>query len=184
MVIECGGFFSSLSKNFVMRLFAQGVFLYLKSVYKKNNKSNKMFMVFEDAHKIIPNDSQIHSKEDIFEVLYNESRTYGLYNLIITRDLFNLPKNILPNCSIIIGHRTSKQDDAILLEKAFNRNKKFDDKEIEKWLYKEPTGQIVLKNNLQIDYKKPTLIKIDSFFKDIPTDEELMEHCKKYQQVD
>ncbi|MFW6047215.1 MAG: helicase HerA domain-containing protein, partial [Candidatus Woesearchaeota archaeon] len=186
MVLE-GGNLDPLNKKFVIHLFAQGIFLYAKALYGKTRKANKMLVVFEEAHQVIPNKNKggnqaIDFGEDVFEALCNESRGYGLYNLIMVQSPSELPKNVVANCSIVIGHRVNDEEDAVLLTKTFNRDERFDSRDVVRWLYREPIGQAVVISKAQFDHidAEPALVAIDHIPIEAPTDEELLDHYEEY----
>jgi len=180
MVLEGEGL-DAVNKQFIIHLFAQGIFLYAK----KRPKKQEMLIVFEEAHQVIHDskeDIPLNIGEDVFEALMNESRGYGLYNLIIVQSPSMLPQNVVTNCSTIIAHKIGNADDAELLVKHFNRDEKFDNRDIIRWLYRQPIGQAVVKTSKVFDAfdSEPSLLQINLIPIEPPGDEELILHYNEY----
>jgi DNA helicase HerA-like ATPase len=180
MVLEGEGL-DAVNKQFIIHLFAQGIFLYAK----KRPIKQEMLIVFEEAHQVIHDqekDIPLNIGEDVFSALMNESRGYGLYNLIIVQSPSMLPQNVVTNCSTIIAHKIGNADDAELLVKHFNRDEKFDNRDIIRWLYRQPIGQAVVKTSKVFDAfdSEPSLLQINLIPIEPPGDEELILHHNEF----
>jgi DNA helicase HerA-like ATPase len=180
-----GGALGGINKKFIIHLFAQGIFLFAKERLSNEGIKKEKLVVFEEAHQVIQDqeeDIPLNVGEDIFEAIFNESRGFGLYNMIIVQSPSQLPPNVVSNCSIVMGHRIGNPDDAELLVKQFNRDGRYDSRDIMKWMFREPIGQCVIKSSKQFDHmdSEPVLVSIDHIPIDPPNDEELLEHHEQY----
>ena len=181
MVLE-GGDLDSGSKKFIIQTISSGVFFY--SSMKKNieQRVEKRFFVLEEAHRIIENPdspsgaSPLGVTEDVFEIIFNEGREFGIYAMPIVQAPSHLPASIVTNCSILIIHRLGNKDDIDLMTLDLCRNGRLDNRDVPIWLAKEPIGQAIVRINNTATHQEsePVLIQVARCENEPPTNEDLI----------
>lgn len=181
MVLE-GGDLDSGSKKFVIQTISSGVFFY--SSMKKNieQRVEKRFFVLEEAHRIIENPdspsgaSPLGVTEDVFEIIFNEGREFGIYAMPIVQAPSHLPASIVTNCSILIIHRLGNKEDIDLMTLDLCRNGRLDNRDVPIWLAKEPIGQAIVRINNTATHQEsePVLIQVARCENEPPTNEDLI----------
>ena len=181
MVLE-GGDLDSGSKKFIIQMISSGVFFY--SSMKKNieQRVEKRFFVLEEAHRIIENPdspsgtSPLGVTEDVFEIIFNEGREFGIYAMPIVQAPSHLPASIVTNCSILIIHRLGNKDDIDLMTLDLCRNGRLDNRDVPIWLAKEPIGQAIVRINNTATHQEsePVLIQVARCENEPPTNEDLI----------
>lgn len=180
IVLE-GGDLDSPSKKFVCQTIASGAFRYCSAKKNIEQRVEKRFFIMEEAHRIIENPQQGNASplgvtEDIFNIIFNEGREFGLYAMAIVQAPSELPPAIVTNCSILIIHRLGYQDDIDLMSVDLCRNTRLDSRDIPIFLAKLPIGQAIVRINNTANHQEsePVLIQVARCETEPPDNEELI----------
>ena len=181
IVVFEGGDLDANAKRAIIGLFSWGLFMY--SRLKKNREKivEKRFYILEEAHRIIHakntgNPDPLDVGEDIFEILLNEAREYGVYCMIIVQTPSELPPTAVTNCAILIIHRLGNDKDIALMTQMLCRNARLDNRDVPIWLAKEQMGTAIVRisNTLNHQDSEPCLVQVARCPNDPPDNEELI----------
>lgn len=181
IVVLEGGDLDNSSKKFVIELISNGVFMYSKAKKNIERVVEKRFFILEEAHRIIDNPhngnpSPLGVTEDIFQIIFNEGREFGIYAMPIVQAPSELPPAIVTNCSILVVHRLGNKDDIDLMTLDLCRNGRLDNRDIPIWLAKQPIGQAIVRVNNTVSHQdsEPALIQVARCATEPPTNEDLI----------
>ena len=150
MVIE-GGELHDDVKIAVLSILSWGFFLYSKARKIYERVVEKRFFILEEAHRVLvnrkDNPQPLQIAEDIFEIMFNESREFGIYIMPIVQHPSHLPPNITANCSILIVHKLGDADDLSAIVTQLARNARLDNRDVPIWITQQPRGQAIVRLN-------------------------------------
>lgn len=176
-----GGDLGEAAKKFIIELISWAVFLYSKAKKIYEKKVEKRFFIMEEAHRIIENPETGNAPplgvtEDVFQIIFNEGREYGLYAMPIVQSPSLLPPTIITNCSILIVHRLGNKDDLEMMTIELCRNARLDNRDVPIWIAKQPIGQAIVRinNTLAHQYSEPCLVQVARCETDPPSNEEMV----------
>jgi hypothetical protein len=176
-----GGDLGEAAKKFIIELMSWGVFLYSKAKKMYEKKVEKRFFIMEEAHRIIENPETGNAPplgvtEDVFQIIFNEGREYGLYAMPIVQSPSLLPPTIITNCSILIVHRLGNKDDLDMMTAELCRNARLDNRDVPIWIAKQPIGQAIVRinNTVAHQYAEPCLVQVARCETDPPSNEEMV----------
>lgn len=182
IVVLEGGDLDGPTKKAVIQLISWGLFMY--SRLKKNREKivEKRFYILEEAHRVIDNPNSksgapvLDVGENIFEILLNEAREYGVYCMVIVQTPSALPPALITNCAILIIHRLGNDEDIQLMTTMLCRNARLDNRDVPIFLAKMPIGwaAIRLNNRPQHQDSEPSLVAVARCENEPPDDEELI----------
>ena len=179
MVIE-GGELDDEPKTAILSMLSWGFFLYSKMRKLRERIVEKRFFILEEAHRVVVDretkQQPLQLNEDIFDIMFNESREYGIYLMPIVQSPSHLPPSAITNCTIIIVHRLGYGDDLNLMTTNLARNARLDNRDIPIWITQQPIGQAIVRINntrshLQSD---PILVQIARCEATPPDEEQLL----------
>jgi hypothetical protein len=181
IVVLEGGDLDNNAKKFIIELISNGVFGYCKAKKNIERIVEKRFFILEEAHRIIENPrganpSPLGVTEDIFQIVFNEGREFGIYAMPIVQAPSELPPAIVTNCSILIVHRLGNKEDIDLMTLDLCRNGRLDNRDVPIWLAKQPIGQAIVRINNTANHQdsEPTLIQVARCDTEAPRDEDLV----------
>lgn len=183
IVLE-GGMLDDMPKKFILGLITWGVFLYSKDMKSFEKLVDERLFILEEAHEVFPcspnQDPPLGVNEDIYQILLNEAREYGLFAMVIGQAPQHLPDAVLTNVGVIIAHRLGTQEDVQMITTALSRNARLDDRDVPTWLTKQPIGMCVIKINNQFSHfhSEPILVRSAPVTVLPPHDEEIIETLK------
>ena len=176
-----GGDLGEAAKKFIIELISWAVFLYSKAKKMYEKKVEKRFFIMEEAHRIIENPETGNAPplgvtEDVFQIIFNEGREYGLYAMPIVQSPSLLPPTIITNCSILIVHRLGNKDDLDMMTSELCRNARLDNRDVPIWIAKQPIGQAIVRinNTIAHQYAEPCLVQVARCETDPPSNEEMV----------
>ena len=176
-----GGDLGEAAKKFIIELMSWGIFLYSKAKKMYEKKVEKRFFIMEEAHRIIENPETGNAPplgvtEDVFQIIFNEGREYGLYAMPIVQSPSLLPPTIITNCSILIVHRLGNKDDLDMMTAELCRNARLDNRDVPIWIAKQPIGQAIVRinNTVAHQYAEPCLVQVARCETDPPSNEEMV----------
>lgn len=182
IVVLEGGDLDGSSKKAIIGLISWGLFLYSRLKKNRDKVVDKRFYILEEAHRIIDNpDSKsgapvLDVGENIFEILLNEAREYGVYCMIIVQTPSHLPPALVTNCAILIIHRLGNDEDITLMTQMLCRNARLDNRDVPLFLAKMPIGWacIRLNNRPMHQESEPALVQVARCPNNPPSNEELI----------
>lgn len=175
-----GGDIDDAPKKFVISALGHAAFVYSKGLYYDQRKKQR-YIVLEEAHRVIPNPNEkqadpLDVSEDIFQVIYNEGREYGLYCMCIAQQPNHLPDNIITNSGVLFIHRLGNDKDVEMMTLASARDKRIEHRDVIRWYIRQPVGNCVVRINNRYTHQEsePVLIKVEQVRGAAPTDTELL----------
>ena len=182
IVVLEGGDLDGSTKKAIIGLISWGLFLYSRLKKNRDKVVDKRFYILEEAHRIIDNPESksgapvLDVGENIFEILLNEAREYGVYCMIIVQTPSHLPPALVTNCAILIIHRLGNEDDITLMTQMLCRNARLDNRDVPIFLAKMPIGwaNIRINNRPMHQESEPVLVQVARCANDPPDNEELI----------
>ncbi len=181
IVVLEGGNLDTNSKKFVCQMISTGMFNYCSAKKNIEQRVEKRLVILEEAHRIIENPengegSPLGVTEDIFNIIFNEGREFGLYATAIVQAPSELPANVVTNCSILIVHRLGSKDDIDMMTTDLCRNGRLDNRDIPIWIAKQPIGQAIVRINNTATHQEsePVLVQVARCANEPPDNEELV----------
>lgn len=182
IVVLEGGDLDGSTKKAIIGLISWGLFLYSRLKKNRDKVVDKRFYILEEAHRIIDNpDSKsggpvLDVGENIFEILLNEAREYGVYCMIIVQTPSHLPPALVTNCAILIIHRLGNDEDITLMTQMLARNARLDNRDVPLFLSKMPIGWACIRINNKVMHQEsePALVQVARCPNNPPSNEELI----------
>lgn len=182
IVVLEGGDLDGSTKKAIIGLISWGLFLYARLKKNRDKVVDKRFYILEEAHRIIDNPESksgapvLDVGENIFEILLNEAREYGVYCMVIVQTPSALPPALVTNCAILIIHRLGNDKDITLMTQMLSRNARLDNRDVPMFLAKMPIGWacIRINNKAMHQESEPALVQVARCPNNPPSNEELI----------
>ncbi len=181
IVLE-GGLLDDMPKKAVLGLITWGIFLYSKDLKSYEKVVQDRLFILEEAHEVFPSnqikkENPLGVNEDIYQIMLNESREYGLYVMVIAQAPMSLPEAVITNSQILIVHRLGGEDNINAMTMALARNSRIDDRDVPLWLVKQPKGRCIIRVNNQWTHQmsEPVLVLAAPIECEPPDNEEIVE---------
>lgn len=182
LVLE-GGDMDNVIKEFVIQVLSQGMFAYNQKVAAREGRVQQRLFIIEEAHRVIRNtekmDTPFKVVEDIYAVIFNEGREFGMQCMVIAQSPSEMPKNIVGNCNITFVHCMGDAEvDAKMMTEYLAKDPRIHHTDVKLWLTKQEIGvcAVRIKNQMMHQLSEPNLIKVDRISAERPSDKELIRH--------
>lgn len=181
-VVESNGL-STTAQAFFFTLFMEGVFRFAQGTggfYREGQYET--FIVLEEANTVLcpsgnggSDDKNGTPATKKFELILDQSRSYGLFIWTITQKVAAMPDSVTANAGLIFAGKSLREVDINVLLKALGFDGKFEDRDTAKWFPRMPIGEFIVKINKgfkEVD-QEPVMIKVAPIDLHKPTNEEL-----------
>lgn len=182
IVVLEGGDLDGPTKKAVIQLISWGMFMYSRLKKNRDKVVEKRFYILEEAHRVIDNPESksggpvLDVGENIFEIILNEAREYGVYAMVIVQTPTALPPALITNCAILIIHRLGNDKDITLMTQMLCRNARLDNRDVPIFLAKMPIGwcNVRINNTPNHQESEPCLVQVARCDNEAPDNEELV----------
>ena len=179
VVVFEAGELDSVNKRFLLSSMAAGIFQFAQASGKPFDPP--LCLLFEEAHEILQGaepGNVLNVKETQFEILFNESRKWGMHLIACLQNPSEIPELILTNTPTIICHRVDNENDMRMLTLKLGRESRYDEvgRDYYRYFAKQPQGWAVVKVGYydRILDGEPTAVKVQRLSLKSPTDEEIL----------
>lgn len=180
VVLEAQGM-KGPQKSFLLGLIAAGVFQIARAQKIFVNKPH--MIVFEEAHEVVKGTDTASSnnassgvvEESVYEVMWNEGRSAGLYLVAIAQMPTHLPTSVLANTRIYITHQLGNDEDVDFISRRMVRDPRLEHKDFPRFLERVPLGYSIIqtRNVRHHAEAEPVLIKVEMIEAPRPTDDQI-----------
>lgn len=175
-------------KSFILGLISAGIFQVARS--QKIFINQPHMIVFEEAHEVVKGTDTAGgdsgtgvTEESVYEVMWNEGRSAGLYLVALAQMPTHLPTSVLANTRIYITHQLGNDEDIDFIARRMVRDPRIEDKNFPRFLEKVPLGYAIIQTRNIRHHRdaEPVLIKVEMIEAPRPTDEQLTTMMHKKQ---
>jgi len=180
VVLEAQGM-KGPQKSFLLGLIAAGVFQVARA--QKCFVERPHMIVFEEAHEVVKGTDTASSdsassgvtEESIYEVMWNEGRSAGLYLVALAQMPTHLPTSVLANTRVYISHQLGNDEDIDFITRRMIRDPRIEHKDFPRFLERIPLGQAIVqcRNIRHHRDAEPVLIQVEMIEAPRPTDSQL-----------
>ena len=167
-------------KSFILGLVASGIFQIARA--QKIFVNQPHMIVFEEAHEVVKGTDTAGgdsgtgvTEESVYEVMWNEGRSAGLYLVALAQMPTALPTSVLANTRIYITHQLGADEDIDFISRRMIKDPRIEDKNFPRFLEKVPLGYAIIQTRNIRHHREaePVLIKVEMIEAPRPTDEQL-----------
>ena len=175
-------------KSFILGLISAGIFQVARA--QKIFINQPHMIVFDEAHEVVKGTDTAGgdsgtgvTEESVYEVMWNEGRSAGLYLVALAQMPTHLPTSVLANTRIYITHQLGNDEDIDFIARRMVRDPRIEDKNFPRFLEKVPLGYAIIQTRNIRHHKdaEPVLIKVEMIEAPRPTDEQLYTMMHKKQ---
>lgn len=180
VVLEAQGM-KGPQKSFLLGLIAAGVFQIARA--KKIFVNQPHMIVFEEAHEVVKGTDTAGSndassgvvEESVYEVMWNEGRSAGLYLVAIAQMPTHLPTSVLANTRVYITHQLGNDEDVDFISRRMIRDPRLEHKDFPRFLERVPLGYSIIqtRNVRHHADAEPVLVKVEMIEAPRPTDDQI-----------
>ena len=181
-VIESNGL-STQAQAFFFTLFMESIFRFAQGTngfYREGQYET--FIILEEANTVLcpaqpagADDKGGTPATKKFELILDQSRSYGLFIWTITQKVGDMPASVTANAGLIFAGKCLREVDVNVLLKTLGFDGKFEDRDAAKWFPRMPIGEFVVKINKgfkEVD-QEPVMIKVAPIDLHKPSNDEL-----------
>ncbi len=180
-VIESNGL-SPAGQSFFFTLLMDGIFKFAQATggfYQEGQYET--VIVLEEANTVLcpenkgGDDGGGSAAIKKFELLIDQSRSYGLFVWTITQKVSAMPSSVIANAGLIFSGKNLQEQDTNILLKACGFDGRIENRDVAKWFPRMPIGEFIIKINKgfeEVD-QEPVMVKVAEMKIEKPSDEEL-----------
>lgn len=172
-----------LSKAFIIGLIASGIFAKGRvlgdGAFLEGDLGGKILLL-EEGHQILSgvmedDNAVLDIPETWAEVMWNESRSLGLFGITCVQSVSRLPKAIVQNSTGVIAHRAEVEKDKQIIVSKSGKEYRLEDRDLFKYLSRMSRGDAVTRFGFFEEYldSEPVLMHTKPLTLTEPTNEEL-----------
>lgn len=186
VVLESYGLSDPSFKNFVFGAITSGFFKYAQSNEGGFLAPNQYetVLVIEEANEVLTGNDTASSNgsngptlsgQSDFEKIFDQSAGLGLFLIIITQKIADMPSSVVANCGLVFAARLKRPDDVNVVIRSIAREERFEDRDLVKFIPRAPTGWLICQSSRVFEIKdmEPVLVQIAKLDASTPSNQEL-----------